>query len=83
MSPRRPEVADVLRIFGASYREAYSPSPAQDRVLRLLPLCRTASLGGHKLRCDSCGHEEISYNSCRDRHCPKCQQDAAQAQETH
>lgn len=72
MSPRRPEVADVLRIFAAAYREAHSPSPAQGRVLRLLPLCRTASLGGHKLRCDSCGHQEISYNSCRDRHCPKC-----------
>jgi hypothetical protein len=66
-------VADVLRIFAAGYREAYPASPAQDRVLRLLPLCRTASLGGHKLRCDSCGYEELSYNSCRDRHCPKCQ----------
>jgi hypothetical protein len=73
MNTRRPEVADVLRTFGPAYRENYPPSPAQDRVLRRLPLCRTASLGGHKLRCDSCGHEEISYNSCRDRHCPKCQ----------
>lgn len=72
MNSRRPEVADVLRTFGAAYREAHSPSPAQDRALRLLPLCRTASLGGHKLRCDSCGHQEISYNSCRNRHCPKC-----------
>jgi hypothetical protein len=72
MNSRRPEVADVLRIFGAAYREAHAPSPAQDRVLRLLPLCRTASLGGHRLRCDTCGHEEISYNSCRNRHCPKC-----------
>lgn len=72
MNPRRPEVADVLRTFAAAYREAYPPFPEQERVLRRLPLCRTASLGGHKLRCDSCGHEEISYNSCRDRHCPKC-----------
>ena len=72
MNPRRPEVADVLRTFAVAYREAYPCSPEQERVLRQLPLCRTASLGGHKLRCDSCGHEEISYNSCRDRHCPKC-----------
>jgi len=72
VNTRRPEVADVLRTFAAAYREAYPSSPEQERVLRQLPLCRTASLGGHKLRCDSCGHEEISYNSCRDRHCPKC-----------
>jgi len=72
MNPRRPEVADVLRTFAVAYRETYPSSPEQERVLRQLPLCRTASLGGHKLRCDSCGHEEISYNSCRDRHCPKC-----------
>jgi hypothetical protein len=73
MSSRRPEVADVLRTFGAAYREAYRTSPDQLRVLSQLPLCRTASLGGHKLRCDTCGHEQISYNSCRNRHCPKCQ----------
>jgi hypothetical protein len=66
-------VAGILRTFGAAYREAYPPSADQLRVLSQLPLCRTASLGGHKLRCDSCGHEEISYNSCRNRHCPKCQ----------
>jgi hypothetical protein len=66
-------VADVLRTFGAAFREAYSTSFAQERVLSQLPLCRTAALGGHKLRCDSCGHEQISYNSCRNRHCPKCQ----------
>ena len=72
MNLRRPEVADVLRTFAVAYRETYPSSPEQERVLRQLPLCRTASLGGHKLRCDSCGHEEISYNSCRDRHCPKC-----------
>jgi hypothetical protein len=73
MSSRRPEVADVLRSFASAYRQAYPHSLEQERVLRQLPLCRTASLGGHKLRCESCGHEEISYNSCRDRHCPKCQ----------
>ena len=72
MSSRRPEVADIIRTFEPAYREAYSVSFAQERVLCQLPLCRTASLGGHMLRCDSCGHEEISYNSCRNRHCPKC-----------
>jgi hypothetical protein len=41
-------------------------------VLDAVERCRTASLGGHVGRCDSCGHEEISYNSCRNRHCPKC-----------
>lgn len=72
MSSRRPEVADIIRTFEPAYREAYSVSFAQERVLCQLPLCRTASLGGHMLRCDSCGHEQISYNSCRNRHCPKC-----------
>jgi hypothetical protein len=76
MNSRRPEVADVLRTFAAAYRQAYPHSSEQERVLRQLPLCRTASLGGHKLRCESCGHEKISYNSCRDRHCPKCRASA-------
>jgi len=66
-------VADVLRTFGAAYREDYPVSLDQLRVLSQLPLCRTASLGGHKLECDNCGHQQISYNSCRNRHCPKCQ----------
>jgi len=75
MSGHRPEVADVFRSHGAEYLKAWasSTSPAQRRVLRAISLCRTAILGGHKQRCDQCGHEEISYNSCRDRHCPKCQ----------
>ena len=73
MTSRRPEVADVLRNFATAYSEAYHASSCQARVLSQLPLCRTASLGGHKLRCDSCGHEQISYNSCRNRHCPRCQ----------
>lgn len=72
MSSSRPEVADALELFGSAFREAHSSSPEQDRVLRELPLCRTASLGGHKLECDRCGHQVISYNSCRNRHCPKC-----------
>jgi len=48
-------------------------STAQRQVLQAVAQCRTAALGGHKSRCDHCGHEELSYNSCRNRHCPKCQ----------
>jgi len=74
----RPEVADVFRSYGAEYLRKYgrSTSAPQRRVLRELSICRTAALGGHKKRCDRCGHQEISYNSCRNRHCPKCQAQA-------
>jgi hypothetical protein len=67
------EVADILREYGNEYRRVYSPSPAQCRVLRHIETCRTAALGGHKDTCTNCGYVRISYNSCRDRHCPKCQ----------
>ena len=77
MEPHRLEVADVFRKHGAEYLEAYAPSASLEHklVLRSLARCRTAALGGHKIRY-SCGHEEISYNSCHDRHCPKCQGEA-------
>ena len=68
------EVADIFRQFGDAYRERFGPlPPEQARVMRAIELCRTAALGGHMDRCDHCGHEVISYNSCRNRHCPKCQ----------
>jgi hypothetical protein len=73
MNERRPEVADVFREFGAAYVRKFSCLPDQRRVLRDLSLCKTAALGGHKATCDRCGHEEFFYNSCRNRHCPKCQ----------
>jgi hypothetical protein len=76
MRTGRPEVADVLREHEATYRQQFSVSSEQAHVLGALVACRTAALGGHKLRCDECGHEEISYNSCRNRHCPKCQASA-------
>jgi hypothetical protein len=79
MDRHRPEVADVFRSFGAAYLAQHSASRKQKRVLRDVALCKTAALGGHKARCDQCGHEEIYYNSCRNRHCPKCQ-GAARAQ---
>ena len=73
--PDRPrhEVAEIVRAHGGDYRRTHQPSPAQEKVLRHIATCRTLALGGHVDRCDACGHERISYNSCRDRHCPKCQ----------
>lgn len=74
------EVADVVQQYGAAYLARYGPvtSTAQQRVLRAIALCRTAALGGHTTACDHCGQLESSDNSCRNRHCPKCQ-GAAQA----
>jgi hypothetical protein len=69
------EVADVFRRYGTAYREKYgaSMSTAQRRVMTAIEVCRTSVLGGHLERCDQCGHERNAFNSCRDRHCPKCQ----------
>jgi hypothetical protein len=69
------EVADVFRRHGAAYREQHgaSMSTAQRRVMTAIEVCRTAALGGHLERCDECGRERNCFNSCRDRHCPKCQ----------
>ena len=69
----RPEVADILRAHGDTYRANHPVSPEQGAVLRHLTACRTAALGGHVDSCDACGFVRLSYNSCRDRHCPKCQ----------
>ena len=73
MTGHRPEVADVFARYGTAYQRAYGPSLAHRRILRALTSCRTAALGGHKKQCATCGHETIAYNSCRNRHCPKCQ----------
>jgi Putative transposase/Transposase zinc-binding domain len=69
------EVADVVRAHGEQFRQTHasSLSTGQKRVLRAIEICRTATLGGHLERCDQCGHERNAYNSCGDRHCPKCQ----------
>ena len=68
------EVADLFRRFGARYRQDFASGfhPQHRRVMRAIEQCRTAALGGHREQCDRCGHERISYNSCRNRHCPKC-----------
>jgi hypothetical protein len=73
-SPKRPpfEVADVVRAYGATYVRMHPTSAAQRRVLRALGRCRTAALGGHVEGCAACGYTRIAYNSCRNRHCPKC-----------
>jgi hypothetical protein len=74
MTDRPPlEVADVFRQYAEPYLARHGASPQQRRVLRDVQACRTAALGGHVNACDRCGHEAISYNSCRNRHCPKCQ----------
>jgi len=69
------EVADVFRRYGESYRRRHEASMSfeQRRVMRAIERCRTPALGGHVDQCDQCGHQVISYNSCRNRHCPKCQ----------
>jgi hypothetical protein len=69
------EMADVLRLYGGAYRQhhAASLSTAQKRVMTAIEVCRTAALGGHVEQCDTCGHQRVFYNSCRNRHCPKCQ----------
>jgi hypothetical protein len=69
------EVADIFRRYGADYRLQHgaSLSVAQRRVMTAIEVCRTAVLGGHLEQCDRCGHERNAYNSCANRHCPKCQ----------
>ena len=75
------EVADVFRDLGPAYRRAQAAhlSFAQKRVMEAIETCRTASLGGHVTRCEDCAHLDVAYNSCRNRHCPKCQSAAAYA----
>jgi len=74
------EVADIFRAHGPHYRRAQSGhlNLTQLKVMSAIEQCRTAALGGHALHCNACGHAELSYNSCRNRHCPKCQARAAQ-----
>src|SRR5205085_5602989 len=72
---RALEVADVFRRHGAAYREAHAGhlSRGQRRVIGAIETCRSAALGGHVEQCNGCGELRIAYNSCRNRHCPKCQ----------
>src|SRR5215472_17557739 len=69
------EVADIFRHYGEAFRQKFATvlSTAQRRVMTAVERCRTAALGGHVEVCDRCGHQRIWFNSCSDRHCPKCQ----------
>ncbi len=69
----RPELADIFRRYGENYRKTHRLPVAHRKVMRAVCVCRTAELGGHLKQCDTCGFEHLSYNSCRNRHCPKCQ----------
>jgi Putative transposase/Transposase zinc-binding domain len=75
------EVADIFRAHGPAWRQAQQGhlSLAQLKVMSAIEQCRSAALGGHVLRCSACEHIQIAYNSCRNRHCPKCQARAARA----
>jgi len=81
VQPERPalEVADILRRHGPAFRAAHAGhlSLGQLKVMSAIEACRTAALGGHVEGCQDCGHRRIAYNSCRNRHCPKCQAAAA------
>jgi hypothetical protein len=73
------EVGDIFREHGAAFRQAHAGhlSRAQLKVMSAIEQCRSATLGGHVLRCGRCAAIQIAYNSCRNRHCPKCQGAAA------
>ena len=67
------EIADILRAHIVDYQQTYSLCPEHYKIIYDLLNCRTAYLGGHIQYCDHCGTKRIMYNSCRNRHCPKCQ----------
>jgi hypothetical protein len=67
------EVADIFHQYGEEYKKAYPTNDEQRKVMAAIMACRTALLGGHEEICDHCGTIRNSYNSCRNRHCPKCQ----------
>ena len=72
MKPRH-ELAEIIERFGEEFEQKHLPNRYLLRTLSALQRCRTLSLGGHVDKCDQCGYIRISYNSCRNRHCPKCQ----------
>ncbi len=72
-SKPQTELADIFRKYGEDYRRSHFLSTEQTKTMHHIEICRTAVLGGHSEACDHCGFKQNSYNSCRDRHCPKCQ----------
>jgi len=75
LSQLRPklELADVFRLYASAYRNCNRLPLAHLKVMRAIEVCRTAALGGHLQQCDHCAYQQPAYNSCRNRHCPKCQ----------
>ncbi len=67
------EVADVLHLYGDAFLRKHRMIPSHHKVIRAIASCRTAALGGHRESCSRCGYSRYAYNSCRNRHCPKCQ----------
>jgi Zn ribbon nucleic-acid-binding protein len=70
---KQVELADIFRLYADDYRRSHALSYEQLKVMHHIQICRTAALGGHVEQCDQCRFEQIAYNSCRNRHCPKCQ----------
>lgn len=64
---------NIFRLYGEEYLNQYNPPPHVHKAIRAIQNCRTSALGGHTDSCDECGYVKVSYNSCRNRHCPKCQ----------
>src|SRR5664279_3629438 len=73
MSRPTLEVADIFRQHGTAYRQAHALPLERLSVMRAIEICRTATLGGHVETCGHCAYTRNAYNSCRNRHCPKCQ----------
>jgi len=67
------EIADIFSRFESDYQQQYNMSHEQQKVFNAIMKCRSQELGGHALKCNNCGHVQYAYNSCRNRHCPKCQ----------
>ncbi|MCK4344767.1 MAG: IS91 family transposase [Bacteroidales bacterium] len=74
MNNKTVTISDIFRQFGPAYIKNHKTSPQERGIIRLISACRTAYLGSHKQKCDNCGFSRINYNSCRNRHCPVCQQ---------
>lgn len=70
---KKPEVQDVFLRYGEPYRQNHKLPLHIHKAMSAIEKCRTSALGGHMIVCDDCGGQQISYNSCRNRHCPKCQ----------
>jgi len=67
------EVGDIFRLYGEQFRQCYNLTSRHIRAMNAIKNCRTRALGSHSDTCDQCGYVRVYYNSCRNRHCPKCQ----------